>query len=81
VQSLDGKKEVPVDTDIPAVAALVFKVCVALEAETQFADGRLDWHGESPWLHPGEHRAPSASRSTATGRPDLHRHASAFGSS
>ena len=30
------------DADRPAVSASVFKVSVALEAETQFADGRLD---------------------------------------
>jgi beta-lactamase class A len=42
VQSLDGKQEVAVDAERPAVSASVFKVSVALEAETQFADGRLD---------------------------------------
>jgi beta-lactamase class A len=42
VQSLDGGAEVAVDADQPAVAASVIKVCIALEAETQFADGRLD---------------------------------------
>jgi beta-lactamase class A len=42
VQSLDGKHEVAVDAERPIVAASVFKVCVALEAETQFADERLD---------------------------------------
>jgi beta-lactamase class A len=42
VQSLDGKHEVAVDAERPVVAASVFKVCVALEAESQFADGRLD---------------------------------------
>lgn len=42
VQSLAGKQEVAVAAEFPAVAASVFKVCVALEAETQFADGRLD---------------------------------------
>ena len=42
VQSLDGKDEIAVDADVPVVAASVFKVCVALAAETQFADGRLD---------------------------------------
>jgi len=42
VQSLDGGHEVAVDADRPAVSASVFKVSVALEAETQFADGRLD---------------------------------------
>jgi beta-lactamase class A len=44
VQSLDGKQEVAVAAELPAVAASVFKVCVALEAETQFAEGRLDPH-------------------------------------
>jgi beta-lactamase class A len=42
VQSLDGGQELAVDADRPAVCASVFKVSVALEAETQFADGRLD---------------------------------------
>jgi beta-lactamase class A len=42
VQSLDGAREVAVGADQVAVAASVFKVSVALEAETQFADGRLD---------------------------------------
>jgi beta-lactamase class A len=42
VQSLDGTQEVAVDADRPAVSASVYKVSVALEAETQFADGRLD---------------------------------------
>jgi len=42
VQSLDGTQEVAVDADRPVVSASVFKVPVALEAETQFAQGRLD---------------------------------------
>ena len=42
VQSLDGAAEVDIGADQPAVAASVIKVCIALEAETQFADGRLD---------------------------------------
>ena len=42
VQSLDGTREVAVAADRPAVSASVFKVGVALEAETQFAAGRLD---------------------------------------
>ena len=42
VQSLDGTQEVAVEADRPVVSASVFKVCVALEAETQFAEGRLD---------------------------------------
>lgn len=42
VQTLDGEQEVAVDAERPAVSASVFKVTVALEAETQFADGRLD---------------------------------------
>jgi beta-lactamase class A len=42
VQSLDGKQQVAVPAELPAVAASVFKVCVALEGETQFAEGRLD---------------------------------------
>ena len=45
VQSLDGKDEIAVDADVPVVAASVFKVCVALAAETQFADGQLDQRG------------------------------------
>jgi beta-lactamase class A len=44
VQSLDGTQEVAVEADRPVVTASVFKVCVALEAENQFAAGRLD-----PW--------------------------------
>jgi beta-lactamase class A len=44
VQSLDGRQEVTVDAERPVVTASVFKVCVALEAETQFADGRLNPH-------------------------------------
>jgi beta-lactamase class A len=42
VQSLDAQHEVAVDAERPAVSASVFKVSVALEAEIQFADGRLD---------------------------------------
>ena len=42
VQSLDGTHEVAVEADRPVVSASVFKVCIALEAETQFAEGRLD---------------------------------------
>ena len=42
VQTLDGSREVAVDADRHVVSASVFKVNVALEAETQFADGRLD---------------------------------------
>jgi beta-lactamase class A len=42
VQSLAGTQEVAVEADRPVVSASVFKVCVALEAETQFAAGRLD---------------------------------------
>ncbi len=42
VQTLDGAAEVALGADQPAVAASVIKVCIALEAETQFADGRLD---------------------------------------
>lgn len=44
VQSLYGDQELSVDADLPVVTASVFKVSVALEAETQFADGRLDPH-------------------------------------
>jgi beta-lactamase class A len=40
VQSLDGAQEIAVQADEPVVSASVFKVSVALEAETQFADGR-----------------------------------------
>jgi beta-lactamase class A len=42
VLSLGGMQEVAVDADRSVVTASVFKVSVALEAETQFADGRLD---------------------------------------
>src|SRR6266568_2906503 len=42
VQSLDGAQEIAVDADKQVVAASVFKVLVALEAETQFAACRLD---------------------------------------
>jgi beta-lactamase class A len=42
VQSLDGAREVSVDADRQVVSASVFKVLVALEVETQFADGLLD---------------------------------------
>jgi beta-lactamase class A len=42
VQSLDGAGELAVSADQQVVPASVFKVPVALEAETQFADGRLD---------------------------------------
>lgn len=42
VQALDGGQEVALDADRRVVSASVFKVNVALEAETQFADGRLD---------------------------------------
>ena len=42
VQSLDGAGEVAVHPDQQVVSASVVKVPIALEAETQFADGRLD---------------------------------------
>jgi len=42
VQSLDGAAEIAVDADLPAVAASVIKVAVALAVQTQFATGRLD---------------------------------------
>jgi beta-lactamase class A len=42
VQSLDGQAEVDLRADVPVVPASVVKVQVALEAETWFADGRLD---------------------------------------
>ncbi len=42
VQSLDGEAEFALLADEPVVPASVFKVQVALEAETWFADGRLD---------------------------------------
>jgi beta-lactamase class A len=42
VQSLDGRQEVAVDADRSVVSASVFKVTVALVAETQFAEERLD---------------------------------------
>ena len=42
VQSLDGGQEAAVEAARSVVAASVFKVPVALAAETQFAEGRLD---------------------------------------
>ncbi len=42
VQPLGGHREVAIGADEPVVSASVFKVCVALEAENQFAEGRLD---------------------------------------
>jgi Beta-lactamase enzyme family len=42
VQSLDCAGELAVHADQEVAPASVFKVSVALEAETQFADGRLD---------------------------------------
>jgi beta-lactamase class A len=42
VRSLDGAGEIALDAALPAVAASVIKVSVALAAETRFADGRLD---------------------------------------
>jgi beta-lactamase class A len=42
VQALDGGPEITVGADQSVVSASVFKVALALEAETQFADGRLD---------------------------------------
>jgi beta-lactamase class A len=42
VQSLDEEAEFAMRADERVVPASVFKVQVALEAETWFADGRLD---------------------------------------
>jgi beta-lactamase class A len=42
VQSLDGEHQAAVEADRSVVAASVFKVSVALAAETQFARRRLD---------------------------------------
>src|SRR5215475_886073 len=42
VQSLDGRRELAIDAEVPAVAASVIKVSIAIAAETRFADGRLD---------------------------------------
>lgn len=42
VQSLDGTREIALRADEVIAPGSVFKVCVALEAETRFADGRLD---------------------------------------
>jgi beta-lactamase class A len=42
VQSLDGDAEFGLRADDPVVPASVVKVPIALEAETRFADGRLD---------------------------------------
>lgn len=56
VQCLHGGQEVSVDADLPVVTASVFKVCVALEAEMQFADGRLD--PREPVTLPASRRTP-----------------------
>ncbi|WP_163509246.1 serine hydrolase [Fodinicola acaciae] len=40
--ALDGSGEAGFGADEPMVAGSVIKICVALEAERQFADGRLD---------------------------------------
>ncbi|MFJ5924589.1 serine hydrolase [Kitasatospora sp. NPDC092948] len=42
VREVDGDGEVAVDADRAMVSASVFKVQIALEAETAFLDGRLD---------------------------------------
>jgi beta-lactamase class A len=42
VQSVDGVHEIALNADTPAVTASVFKVPVAIVAETQFATGRID---------------------------------------
>ena len=42
VLSLDGAQQMAVDADRPAVPASVIKILIALEAETQFAEGQLD---------------------------------------
>src|SRR5262245_36424332 len=42
VQSLEGGEQIGLHADQQVVSASVVKVSVALEAETQFADGRLE---------------------------------------
>jgi beta-lactamase class A len=42
VQSLDGTREVAIDADKPVVSASVFKVLVAVVAETAFAESAID---------------------------------------
>lgn len=42
VQSLDGAGEITFRADEPVVSGSVFEVSLALEVETQFAEGRLD---------------------------------------
>ncbi|WP_052509412.1 serine hydrolase [Kitasatospora griseola] len=42
VRPVQGDGEIVLDADRPAVQASVFKVQIALEVETAFADGRLD---------------------------------------
>jgi len=56
VQPLDGPQEIAIDADRPAVAASVFKVLVALEAEIQFAAGRL--HPQERVVLPAAVRTP-----------------------
>jgi beta-lactamase class A len=56
VQTDDTDDEVTVSADEPVVAASVFKVLVALAAESAFADGRLDPVG--PIRLPATHRTP-----------------------
>lgn len=55
VQSLGGGAEVALRPDEPVIPASVIKVLIALEAETWFADGRLD---------PREHVTLSAAERT-----------------
>lgn len=42
VQDADGRREVGIAPDQPVVVASVIKTLIAVEAERQFADGRLD---------------------------------------
>jgi beta-lactamase class A len=59
VQSLDGAAEVAVGADRPAVAASVIKICIALEAEAQFAGGQLD--PQERFVLPAAARTPGPS--------------------
>lgn len=56
VQSLDDGRDVRLGADEPVVPASVIKVLVALEAETWFADGRLD--GREPVVLRAADRTP-----------------------
>lgn len=67
VQPEPADDEVAVSADEPVVAASVFKVLVALAAESAFADGRLD--PVRPIRLPAAHRTPGP-----VGFSSAHRH-------